>query len=226
MKARSVIVMIPAASARRPGILALDVTSRDRQPWLFAAILLATGSLSACRPSVAGAQSLPAPPDRAQLQDRYRRPELLVAALHIAPGEVVADVGAGAGYLTHRLAAAAGPNGRVVATDIDAASLALIGARGPDEAPIVTRTVSPADPGLEAGRYDLILLSEVDHLLADRAAFLRALVPALRSGTGRVVVSNRRVHRAALLASAARAGLSPRAEYDGLPAHFLIEVAP
>lgn len=149
-----------------------------------------------------------------------------MAALHIAPGAVVADVGAGAGYLTHRLAAAAGPNGRVVATDIDAASLARIGARGPGEAPIVTRAVSPTDPGLEPGRYDLILLSEVDHLLVDRAAFLRALVPALKPGTGRVAVSNRRVHRAALLASAAQAGLSLKAEYDGLPTHFLIEVAP
>jgi len=204
----------------------LDVKSRDRQQWLWVTILLATGSLAACRPSAARAHSLPAQPDRAQLQDQYRRPDLLVAALHIAPGAAVADVGSGAGYLTHRLAAAAGPNGRVVATDVDPASLALIGARAPGEAPIVTRTVSPADPGLEPGGYDLILLSEVDHLLADRAAFLRALVPALKSGTGRVVVSNRRVHREALLASAARAGLSPRAEYDGLPAHFLIEVAP
>jgi len=208
------------------------VTSPDRQPWLWAAILFAAGSLAACRSSDARAQSLPAPPDRAQLQaqaqlrDRYRRPDLLVAALHIAPGAAVADVGAGTGYLTHRLAAAAGPNGRVVATDIDAASLALIGAPGPGEAPIVTRTVSPTDPGLEPGGYDLILLSEVDHLLLDRSAFLRALVPALKPGTGRIAVSNRRAHRAALLASATRAGLSPRVEYDGLPAHFLIEVAP
>jgi predicted O-methyltransferase YrrM len=192
------------------------VTSPDARARLWATILIAAGSLAACRAS----------PARAQLQDRYRRPDLLVSALHIARGAVVADVGAGAGYLTHRLAAAAGPNGRVVATDIDGTSLEQIGASGPGESPIVTRLVSAVDPGLEPGGYDLILLSEVDHLLADRAAYLRALVPALKAGTGRVAVSNRRVHRAALLAAAASAGLSPKAEYQDLPAHFLIEVAP
>ncbi len=149
-----------------------------------------------------------------------------MAALHIMPGAVVADVGAGGGYLTHRLAAAAGPNGRVVATDIDGSSLQRIGASAPGEAPITTRTVAPDAPNLEPGRYDLILLSEVDQLLADREAYLRLLVPALKPGTGRVAVSNRRVHRAALLAAAERAGLALRSEYDVLPAHFLIEVAP
>ncbi len=207
----------------------LDVRTRYQRGlfgWLSAAILIATGAFAACRPSPARAQSSPGQDDRAQLRDRYRRPDVLVSALHIAPGAVIADVGAGAGYLTHRLAAAAGPNGRVVATDVDAASLQQIGASRPGEAPIVTRTVAPADPGLEPGRYDLILLSEVDHLLADRAEYLRALARALKPGIGRVAVSNRRVHRAALLAAAERAGLTPKAEYEGLPAHFLIEVAP
>jgi len=160
------------------------------------------------------------------LQDKYRRPDLVVAALHIAPGAVVADVGAGAGYLTHRLAVAAGPSGRVVATDIDGSSLQRIGAGGPGEAPIVTRAVSPDDPGLEPGGYDLILLSEVDHLLADREAYLRRLIPALKPGSGRIAISNRRVHRAPVLAAAERVGLSPKSEFDGLPAHFLLEVAP
>jgi 2-polyprenyl-3-methyl-5-hydroxy-6-metoxy-1,4-benzoquinol methylase len=181
-------------------------------------------------PSLMGCQS-PAPaargtPTRAPIdQDRYRRPDLLVAALHLAPGAAVADVGAGGGYLTHRLAAQVGPGGRVTATDIQAAQLARIGAGGPGEAPITTRLVSPDEPGLEPAAYDLILLSEVDHLLADRAGYLRKLVPSLRAG-GRIAISNRRVHRAALLAALERARLSPVAEYQGLPTHFLIEVKP
>jgi 2-polyprenyl-3-methyl-5-hydroxy-6-metoxy-1,4-benzoquinol methylase len=191
-----------------------------------AVFLLAIGFTAACRSSPARAQGSQGGNDPTHLQDKYRRPELVVAALHIAPGAVVADVGAGAGYLTHRLAAAAGPSGRVLATDIDGSSLQRIGAAGPGEAPIITRTVSPDDPGLEPGRYDLILLSEVDHLLADREAYLRRLLPALKPGVGRIALSNRRVHRAAVLAAAERAGLSPRAELKGLPAHFLIEVAP
>jgi 2-polyprenyl-3-methyl-5-hydroxy-6-metoxy-1,4-benzoquinol methylase len=194
--------------------------------WLWGTTLIASGSLAACRPSAARAQSSPGEHDPTRLQDKYRRPDVLVSALHIAPGAVIADVGAGAGYLTHRLAGAAGPNGRVVATDIDAGSLQQIGASAPGEASIATRAVSPVDPGLEPGTYDLILLSEVDHLLADRAAYLRALAAALKPGTGRVAVSNRRVHREAVLAAATSAGFSLKSEYDGLPAHFLIEVAP
>jgi 2-polyprenyl-3-methyl-5-hydroxy-6-metoxy-1,4-benzoquinol methylase len=189
--------------------------------WLAAALLVAAGSLAACQPSAARAEGTH-PPD----QDRYRRPDLLVAALHIGPGAVVADVGAGAGYLTHRLAARVGPAGRVVATDVDGAALARIGASAPGEAPIATRTVTPDDPGLEPGTYDLILLSEVDHLLPDRAAYLRRLVPALKPGRGLIAISNRRAHRAAVLAAAARAGLSVTSEYPGLPVHFLIEVKP
>jgi SAM-dependent methyltransferase len=157
--------------------------------------------------------------------DRYRRPDQLVAALGLAPGARVADVGAGGGYLTHRLAARAGTRGRVVATDIDPAALARIGAAAPGEAPITVRRVAPDDPGLERGGFDLILLSEVDHLLADRATYLRRLAAAL-APDGRIAITNRRVYRAPLLAAARSAGLSPVVEYDGLPAHFLVEVKP
>jgi SAM-dependent methyltransferase len=202
------------------------VSLRHQRSLAFVVLLLAIGFTASCRSSPARAQGSQGGRDPTHLQDKYRRPDLVVAALHIAPGALVADVGAGAGYLTHRLAAAAGPNGRVVATDIDASALARIGPSGPGEAPIVTRTVSPVDPGLERGAYDLILLSEVDHLLVDREAYLRQLVTALKPGGGRIALSNRRVHRAPALAAAERAGLSTKAEFEGLPAHFLLEVAP
>src|SRR4051812_16836625 len=117
--------------------------------------------------------------------DRMRRPDELVAALKLRPGDTVADVGAGSGYLTHRLAAAVGANGRVVATDVDFAALLQI---GPSK-PIEIRKVAPDDPALEPDAYDLILLSEVDHLLGDRADYLRRLKPALKPG-GRVAVCN------------------------------------
>jgi SAM-dependent methyltransferase len=176
--------------------------------------------------AVAGCRAAPTHAPAAPIdEDRYRRPDLLVGALHFAPGAVVADVGAGTGYLTHRLAARAGAGGRVTATDIDPAALARIGASRPGEAPIETRLVSPDDPGLEPARYDLILLSQVDQLLPDRAAYLRKLAGAL-TATGRIALSNRRVYRAPVLQAAAQAGLRPVAEYDGLPIHFLIELAP
>ncbi|HEY8146054.1 MAG TPA: methyltransferase [Kofleriaceae bacterium] len=173
----------------------------------------------------------PAPAARAMSArdyDAWRRPDALVAALGLRPGDAVADVGAGRGYLTGRLAAAVGPSGRVVATDIDAPALAELAGLppAPGAAPIETRRVAADRPGLEAGRYDLILLAEVDHYLADRAGYLRQLSAAL-SERGRIAVSNRLQHRAALLAAAREAGLVIQAEHTAeLPGQFLVLLAP
>src|SRR5438128_6084027 len=71
-----------------------------------------------------------APPDPTDADraayDRYRQPDALVAALGLRVGARVADVGAGRGYLTFRLADAVGPAGRVVATDVDGDALAAL----------------------------------------------------------------------------------------------------
>lgn len=160
--------------------------------------------------------------DRAN-RDRFRQPERVIAALGLAPGARVADVGAGRGYLTFRLARAVGPSGRVVATDIDERALdALRRGAGPQ---VVVRRVQPDDPGLEAGGFDLVLLSEVDHSLRDRVDYLRRLRPALAPG-GRLAVTNRRAFRAPLLEAAARAGYTVVGEVTDLPSHFLVFLRP
>ena len=153
--------------------------------------------------------------------DRYRRPDLVMAQLALQPGDAVADVGAGRGYFTHRLAAAVGARGRVVATDVDFAALQQIGAARAGEAPIELRKVPPDQPSLEPGAYDLILLSEVDHLLPDRADWLRRAQAALKPG-GRIAVVNRRTFRAPLLRAAADAGMQVTGERDEIPAYFVV----
>jgi len=153
--------------------------------------------------------------------DRYRRPDRIVAALDLAWGMRVADVGAGDGYLSFRLEAAVGPRGRVVATDIDPAALATLARRAPATSRVEVRLVVPADPGLEAGGYDRILLAQVDHLLGDRPAYLRRLAVALAAG-GRIVVVNRLTHRARLLAAVAPAGLRVVRELRDLPGQYLV----
>jgi predicted methyltransferase len=184
--------------------------------------VFALALLSGCRAPATLDEEPRAEDARAQAAyDRYRRPEVLVAALGLHPGEVVADVGAGRGYLTHRLAAAVGERGRVVATDIDADALAHIGRAQPGEAPIEVRRVAPDDPGLERGHYDLILLSQVDHLLADRTDYLVRLARAL-DGHGRIAVTNRRLYRAPLVAAARKAGLPIVDERNDLVTHFLV----
>jgi predicted methyltransferase len=162
-------------------------------------------------------------PEATTRYDDLRAPERVIAALGLRPGQRVADVGAGDGYLTFRLAAAVGPAGRVVATDIDDAALATLRAR---RAPNVdVRKVAPDDPGLEAGAYDLVLLSAVDQYLQDRARYLEKLRAALAPG-GRVAVTNRPAFRAPLLEAAARAGFEVAGEVTDLPVDYLVLLAP
>ena len=151
--------------------------------------------------------------------EAYRQPDRVVQALAIAPGQRVADVGAGRGFLTGRLAAAVGPQGRVVATDIDAAALAAI----PKAANVETRLVQADDPGLERGGYDRILVAEVDQYLPDRVAWFRRLSTALAPG-GFIGVTNRMPYREPMRAAAAQAGLRVTEVPAELPAHFFFRL--
>jgi predicted methyltransferase len=192
--------------------------------------------VTACRSGTPGDEAKGRPPARTvpavfhdaqdlAARDRFRRPDRVVAALGLAKGQRVADVGAGRGYLTFRLAEAVGPTGRVVATDIDDAALGALRAHKPAPGNIVARRVSPDDPGLEAGAYDLVLLSEVDHYLPDRVAYLRKLHAALAPG-GRIAVTNRRAFRTLVLDAAERAGYALAGEVTDLPVHFLVFLKP
>ena len=57
-------------------------------------------------------------------RDEWQKPEAVLAHLALKPGETVADIGAGSGYFTVRLARAVGPGGKVYAVDIDPQMLA------------------------------------------------------------------------------------------------------
>jgi cyclopropane fatty-acyl-phospholipid synthase-like methyltransferase len=172
------------------------------------ALLLATGCEG---PARADAEAV--------AYEQYRQPAKIVAALQLAPGMRVADVGAGRGFLTGRIADAVGAGGHVVATDIDATALAAIARRGGIE----TRVVRADEPGLEAGAYDRILVAEVDHYLPDRAAYFGKLMRALKPG-GFIAVTNRVTYRDAVATAAAAAGLRVTEVAANLPAHFFVRL--
>lgn len=157
------------------------------------------------------------------LFDRERQPEVIIKALGLEPGKVVADIGAGTGLLTVHVARAVTPGGRVVATDIDGAVLDLLHARmvaaGYDHL-VEGRVVKPTVPGLEDGRYDAILLAQVDHYFDDRVAWLTKARPALKP-TGKLAIANRLHHRAAAMAAAKAAGFHLVTEVADVPGQFV-----
>lgn len=197
----------------------------------FAFVAATLVSLAACREPPARASSS----SSATLvlddprRDAFRQPERLVALLGLHPGQRVADVGAGDGYLTFRLAAAVGPAGHVLATDVDWVALLHLGERAVhqrDVLPVALRLVSPADPGLETSAYDVVLLAQVDHYLDDRVAYFRALRPALAPG-GRLVLANRTPYQDAALAAASAAGYVPVGPPDtSLPGQYVVSLVP
>lgn len=113
-------------------------------------------------------------------------------ALGIAEGSVVADLGAGGGWFTVRLARRVGPNGRVYAEDIQHEMLEAIKRRVDREG--LRERVSPtlgdaSDPKLPAGGIDAVLIVDAYHEMEQPVALLRNVARALKP-TGRIGILN------------------------------------
>lgn len=115
-------------------------------------------------------------------------PKRVLAALELQPGLVVADLGAGTGYYTRRLARAVGPAGRVYAVDIQPEMLEHLRRHlaAANLSNVVTVLGTETDPRLPAASLDLVLMVDVYHELAWPHEMLAALCRALKPG-GRLV---------------------------------------
>ncbi len=126
--------------------------------------------------------------DRSE-RDAEEQPNRALDAIGVAPGMVVADVGAGSGYMTVRLAARVGPSGRVFANDLQPEMLKLLSTRldreGISNVTLVQGTVD--DPRLPAGAIDLILMVDVYHELSEPQKMLARMRDALKPD-GRLVL--------------------------------------
>lgn len=116
------------------------------------------------------------------------RPDLLVEELRLQPGMTVADIGAGSGYLSRRLAPVVLP-GRVLAVDVQPEMVALLTelSQQPEFKNLVPVQGGAQDVRLPTASIDLAVLVDVYHELAYPYEVMRSLVRALKPG-GRIVL--------------------------------------
>src|SRR5436309_14856980 len=98
-------------------------------------------------------------------REKEERPAKLMASLPLRPGDVAADIGAGSGFYTFRLARRVGPKGKVLAVDIQPEMLDIIRKRMKEQRVANVEPVlgTVTDPKLPPGAVDLILLVDVYH---------------------------------------------------------------
>lgn len=171
-------------------------------------------------------------PERA----RWQKPQKVMAALGLRPGQTACEIGTGPGYFAFRLALAVGPRGHVYAVDAEPRMLALLaarlaGSRWRNVTPVVGL---PDDPLLPPGACDLVLLVNAYHHLRDGPGYLARLRRALRPG-GRIVNIDfdrrptpvgppleHRVARERFVREARRVGLRPVGGLDFLPYQYAV----
>jgi ubiquinone/menaquinone biosynthesis C-methylase UbiE len=121
-------------------------------------------------------------------REKEERPSKVLAALKVRPGDVVADIGAGSGYYTFRLADLVGPKGKVLAVDIQPEMLDIIRRRMKETKAANVEPVlgTISDPKLPEGGVDMILMVDVYHEFSHPYEMTEAMVRALKPG-GRLV---------------------------------------
>ena len=172
-------------------------------------------------------------PDR----DRWQQPDQIMDFLEIAEGSVVADLGAGGGWFTIRLANRVGPNGRVYAEDIQPEMISAISRRAERENltnRVQTVLGTSLDPLLPTP-VDVVLIVDAYHEMDDPTALLRNVRKSLKPG-GRVGIvefkkdgygpgrpMEERVDPDTVIADAKAAGLRLDARGDFLRYHYLLK---
>lgn len=122
-------------------------------------------------------------------RDEWQKPDEVIQALNLQNGHFVADVGAGSGYFTLRLARTVGPKGAVFAVDVDSGMLAHLRQRLAKEniQNVKVMHVPPHDPLLVDGSLDMVFICNTYHHFEDRDVYLRKLRKALKP-SGRLVI--------------------------------------
>jgi len=166
-------------------------------------------------------------------RDAWQKPHAVIEALALKPDAAVADVGAGTGYFSARLANML-PKGIVYAVDLEPDMVRYLGERAKREGLANLKPVqaAPGDAHLPE-KVDLVLLVDVYHHIEARERYFRQLAASLRPGARIAVIDFRldspegppkasRIAPEQVKAELARAGYALAAEHDFLSRQYFL----
>lgn len=122
-------------------------------------------------------------------RDEWQKPDEVVKYLNLKPGDIIADIGAGDGYFTKRLARAVGPEGQALGLDVVSSKVELM--RKDAERLGLNNykalLIKSNDSGLEPGSVDVVFLCNTYHHLDNRVDYMKRLSMSLKRN-GRVII--------------------------------------
>jgi arsenite methyltransferase len=169
-------------------------------------------------------------------RDEYQKPHEVITALKLKEGEVIADIGAGSGYFTFRLARHVGDAGRVYAVDVSPEMIVHLNRRIRDLnlKNVVTILAAPDDPLLADACVNRFFICDTWHHIEDRDRYLARLKRMLKPGGEVVMVDFKkaetpvgppmemRIDRADLVREMEKNGFRLDAEHTFLPHQYFI----
>jgi ubiquinone/menaquinone biosynthesis C-methylase UbiE len=168
-------------------------------------------------------------------RDAYQKPHDVMEALGVRSGEVIADIGAGSGYFSVRLAHHVGATGRVYAVDVDPDMIRHLHRRVRDMKLLnVAPILAPPDDPLLPEPVDRFLIVDVWHHIENQSQYLQRIKERLKPG-GQVVMIDfqkrelpvgpppqMKIAREDLIEQMAAHGFSLAAEHTFLPYQYFL----
>jgi ubiquinone/menaquinone biosynthesis C-methylase UbiE len=172
-------------------------------------------------------------------RDAYQKPQEVIAALAVKPGEIIADIGAGSGYFALRLAHHVGSSGHVYAVDVSADMVRHLNRRIHEAGLVNISTIlAPPDNPLLPREVDRVLFVDVWHHVENQAAYLSVLRKTLKPG-GQIVMidfhkkdlpvgppASMKIAREDLIRQMQTHGFKVRAEHTFLPYQYFLVFEP
>ncbi len=173
-------------------------------------------------------------------RDAYQKPHEVLTALALKPGEIIADIGAGSGYFTFRLAHFVGEKGKVYAVDVSPDMILHINRRIRElkTTNVVSILADPDDPLLPDASVNRFFFSESWHHIENQTKYLSLIKKMLKPGGEIVMIDfhkkelplgppmNMKIAREDLIKQMENNGFRLKKEYTFLPYQYFLEFMP